>query len=253
MRSFIILNVLVISIVSSHGLTRVDEILKKLKLYRLENLPRYQDAKFEAKSFKNIQNLILRLHRSMSFFENNFDSINVDGLYGLRIAEGFFQLLKAQYILKYRTKFLIIGSLLELRNTLKSQSKLTSDLITKTITDENLVDILYDRLSTLNKRVYESVRKYSPSYANNFDLLISKPFKSVNSQDNKNKLIFLQLAENSKDLTASFDEPFSDSCYSLLMKNNNNSNENCMTQDECFDFFTDSKASGNFILILNSI
>jgi hypothetical protein len=250
MRTFLTLAILVVSIVSlrSHKLTKVDEILRKLKHHdNLGSSRKYQDVKYEEKSFKTIQNILLRLHRSISFFEDNFDSINVDGLYGLRIAEGNsinFKFNKNS-MLNFIQAIFFKGSIHNLVNTLKSQSKLTSSLIANTLSDESLIDIIYDRLSNLNKRVYNSIGKDSPNYANDFDLLINKPFTSGYSNDLQKKLMYSKYAEKSKDLTNSFDEPFSDSCYSLLMKNNN-LKENCETKHECFDFFTDPKASGKF-------
>jgi len=49
-------------------------------------------SRVEVKLFLFLR-LIYRLDKALIFFENNFHSVNVDGLFGIRIAEGMFYLI----------------------------------------------------------------------------------------------------------------------------------------------------------------
>ncbi len=58
---------------------------EELEYRKIEKSPLYSkinDVDFER--------LIYRLDKALTFFENNFHSVNVDGLFGIRIAEGLF-------------------------------------------------------------------------------------------------------------------------------------------------------------------
>ena len=40
---------------------------------------------------KKLGDLLIRYHTSLKFFEEKYDKVNLDGLFGVRISEGIFQ------------------------------------------------------------------------------------------------------------------------------------------------------------------
>jgi hypothetical protein len=159
--------------------------------------------------------ILYRISRIISFFDKNYNNVNVDGLFGLRIAEGIFL-----HILKSNQSY-------------------------HTFSDHDLVHAIYERLLNLNKKVFESVQIETPVYAQNFDILIRNAFL-LNTKKNKNdkwrKLKSSRFISKYKpfDLLTDFNEPFSDGCYSILLERN-------QTNSECFEFFTEEKASGYYL------
>jgi hypothetical protein len=58
---------------------------KEREYRKIEKSPLYSKI-----SDVDFERLIYRLDKALNFFENNFHSVNVDGLFGIRIAEGLF-------------------------------------------------------------------------------------------------------------------------------------------------------------------
>ena len=188
-------------------------------------------VEFDREAIETFKKLLVHLHMGVKFFERNYKSVNVDGLYGIRIAQ---------------------GAIAKLDQNLKAdKSQVKSEFLSQVILRNNLVENLAIRLRNLANKIYNNVNQESPQYAGDFDLMINKPFVINDSTDENPKFINKHLkrpvveASVENDLITSFNEPFSDKCYSLLMRDNQANS--CATSDECFDFFTESKASEYYL------
>ena len=104
---------------------------------------------------------------------------------------------------------------------------------------------LYSRVETLADMVYKSVIKISPEYAGSFNVLIGKPFlKTTNDTSSFRRLNLNYLNKlKEKKLEESFNEQFSDECYSIMLDNL----DICKTNDECLAYYTNPAASGYFL------
>ncbi len=168
---------------------------------------------------------LTRFYRILQFFEKNANRINVDGLFGLRIAQGVFIKLKD---LNLSTKFDQALNY-KLRTTLHSLTK---------------------RLSSLADRVTASVKTLTPVYYDQFQLLINRPYIIEDVQvslliPNQQKLDDSSPGTN---LAKSFDENFSDKCLDLLMKQDvQTGNSSCTTDPQCFEYFLQENASEYFL------
>jgi hypothetical protein len=138
--------------------------------------------------------------------------------------------------------------MLKLSQNLQNSREVKPAFVSDMLIDTNLIEILRERLSSLSSRVYKNVGKDSPAYANDFNLLINKPWIDESSEGQKHLMYTSFALENKpRDLITSYDEPFGDSCYALLLKKGGFSNENCSTSDKCFEFFTEPKATSEFL------
>ena len=199
--SFIfILNCKIILINAS---TLIDKSLKNVNIQNLNNI--YDD------STAVIANIFDNFNKVLEFLEFNYNDVNVDGLFGIRIAEGIFLNLAA-----------------------KQQNNVM----------DNLSNI-YKRLKTLGKNVFDNVIKQTPEYAKNFEILIGKPF-SKSTQYQKYKRLDFELLDQIKtqELDTSFNEQLSDNCYSILLNNYNDKENNCQTNAQCLEYYTQPNASG---------
>lgn len=171
-----------------------------------------------AVNIDNMSNALNRLHKILEFFENNSHRINVDGLFGLRIAQGVFVKL----------------------HELESFNGLNEDLSHKL---KFSISILNKRFSKLADTVTALVQNEAGSYFTDFQLLINRPYLFDNFRNLKH--LNLNISYNGDDLDTEFNEDFSDKCLSLLMKNNNH--KDCQTDSQCFDYFMQENSSEYFL------
>ena len=154
----------------------------------------------------------------LEFLEENYDSVNIDGLFGIRIAEG-----------------MIIN--------IEKHS-------TESIIQKYKIRDIESRLKTLASKIFEIEIERSPEYAQNFKILIGKPYKASKLNHKKNKLFarldfdILKSIKSSPILVTNFNEQFSDKCYSILLDKYRDPIDNCQTNDECLEYYTASDASG---------
>jgi hypothetical protein len=159
-----------------------------------------------------------QLKMVLEFLEENYDSVNIDGLFGIRIAEGMV-------------------------NNIEKHS--TESMIQK----YNIRDI-ESRLKTLASKIFEIEIRRSPEYAQNFKILIGKPYKASKLNHKQNKLFarldfgILKSIKSNPILVTNFNEQFSDKCYSILLDKYRDPIDNCQTNDECLEYYTASDSSG---------
>lgn len=170
---------------------------------------------------QEISNALSGLYKLVKFFEMDSHAINLDGLFGIRIAEGEF--LKLNQINEFPGFDDVLNYKLKLA-----------------------IDILTERLTLLSNIVTRNVKKQIPKYYENFKLIVNTPF-IFNNDNNAFKSHTLKLKKyyNDTNLITQFKERFSDSCLSLLMKNNEE--KKCVTDDSCFEYFLQENASEYFL------
>jgi hypothetical protein len=99
----------------------------------------------------------------------------------------------------------------------------------------------------LASRVIKNVKESTPEYYEKFSYLVATPFTFKDLKPLINEGIFYS---NSNDLSqfenSSFNEEFSDECYSLLIGSDNENNEKCKSTDECLEYYLEESASGRF-------
>jgi hypothetical protein len=154
----------------------------------------------------------------LEFLEENYDSVNIDGLFGIRIAEGMIISIE-----KHSTESMI---------------------------QKYKIRDIESRLKTLASKIFEIEIKRSPEYAQNFKILIGKPYKASKLNHKKNKLFarldfdILKSTKSNPISVTNFNEQFSDKCYSILLDKYRDPIDNCQTNDECLEYYTASDASG---------
>ncbi|CAF1181318.1 unnamed protein product [Adineta ricciae] len=150
------------------------------------------------------------LQRLLNFFESNPKNLNVDGLYGLRIAQGQLQALEQMF-----------KSAESKRTHLTDHNQIVSMLLTQT---ERIANISLDAL------VSEQT-----SYLNQFFLVASKPFviEYENRRIDKN---FIVLSQRS----SQFDEDDSDQCFVQLFESSRRVDiQKCTISESCWSMLTD--------------
>jgi len=151
------------------------------------------------------------LERLLNFFESDINNLNLDGLYGLRIAQ---------------------GQLDVLHEILTSTSNEKSHITDKNKYIQSL-SIQIERIA--NKSLTEIERKTS-SYLHRFILIANKPFK-IEYQLRKLKK---NLIENGL-RTSDFNEDESDSCFAELLGTNDHLNTTkCLISQSCWSMMTSS-------------
>ena len=161
-------------------------------------------------------NLLLRILRIVESFEQDSHAVNLDGLFGIRIAQAVFAKLHDMDIIH-------------------------SDLVINYKLRISL-GIMKQRLRLLADKVAELVRVQTPDYYADFELLINQPFL-LEQPDHQPRFIFSQYLAETGSKNTQLDEKFSDACYSLLMRNN--SDKACATNEACIQFFLQQDASGS--------
>jgi hypothetical protein len=151
------------------------------------------------------------LQRLLNFFESDIDNLNLDGLYGLRIAEGQ------------------LNTLHEILTSISNEKA--------HITDKNqyiqLLSLQIQRIA--NKSLTEIARKTS-SYLQRFILVTSQPFL-MEYQSRKINKNFIENGLRSSE----FDEDESDSCFAELLGSSNHPNiTKCFVTQSCWSMMTSS-------------
>jgi hypothetical protein len=151
------------------------------------------------------------LARLLNFFESDTNDLNLDGLYGLRIAQ---------------------GQLNALHEILTALSTSKDHLIDKTNYIQSL-SIQIDRIA--NKSLTEIARKAS-SYLQRFVLVASQPF-NINYEVRKFNEHFIENGLKNSD----FDEEESDACFAELLGSSTSLNSTkCFITDACWKMMTSS-------------
>jgi hypothetical protein len=173
---------------------------------------------------ENFNNILIRFDKLLTFFESDYENVNVDGLYGIRIAEGTIgQLVHKEYYDNLQPK----------RNYDQNKLKL-------------LLKELNQRLKKLSQKVTTSVQDKTPDYLKQFHYLVDKPFVFNRKEENSKKMINLNIelliSKLVNNKISDFNEAFSDKCYEMLMNA-----EQCQTNDDCLEYFTNSQSSSYFL------
>jgi hypothetical protein len=153
--------------------------------------------------------ILYRFNKVLNFLENEYKNINLDGLYGIRTAQ---------------------GALIDFKSS-NSDNKL-------------IIKGLLNRLNALTNIALKHVQIDDKIYYDQFKYLIERPFNfNVKNNIPLNESYYKQELKLKK--LNNFNEKFSDSCYTLLLESF--SNEDCKTDDKCLDYYTLPNTSGYFL------
>ena len=149
------------------------------------------------------------LERLLNFFESDVNNLNVDGLYGLRIAQGQLE------------------SLNQIFNSAVNQ--------TVRITDKNhYIESLYIQIERIANRSSNQLKIKSPEYLKRFQLLTNKPFRIDYDIRQINPKYY-----ETDSRTAEFDEEESDECFAQLLGSNDRLNTTqCSITSSCWSLVT---------------
>ena len=157
---------------------------------------------------KHLGTTLQSLERLLNFFENDAKDLNLDGLYGLRIAQG--QLLALQDDLRHRT---------------------TDRLFTD---DRHLIDSFIQQIDRIGNQSLIEINRTDSSYLHRFVLLASRPFFAEFEQRRINH----ELVETGEKI-GEFDEEESDQCFGELLGSNEATGTHpCSVSKSCWTLMT---------------
>ncbi|CAF1487486.1 unnamed protein product [Rotaria sordida] len=169
-------------------------------------------------NIKNGGHALYALQQLLNFFESDANNLNLDGLYGLRIAQGQLNVLHQNLILSINKK----NSLTDKNNIIHSLS----------IQIERIANI------SLNRIAYEE-----KSYLHQFYLIVYHPFVI----DYQSRKINKHLIEHGK-RNSNFHEEESDKCFAELLGTSDRLNSTkCFISESCWNMMT-SPMSQNYRL-----
>ena len=144
----------------------------------------------------------------LNFFESDTKDLNLDGLYGLRIAQGQLDALQA------------------ILNEKKSESLFT---------DENhLIQSLSDQIDRIANQSLIEIARQASDYLHRFVLMASRPFRTDYEQRSLNSH-WIESGEKN----GNFDEYESDQCFGELLGSDDPTNSSqCYTSKTCWTMMT---------------
>ncbi|CAF1683281.1 unnamed protein product, partial [Adineta ricciae] len=154
------------------------------------------------------------LERLLKFFESDVKDLNLDGVYGLRIAQGQLDALHDKLI-----------------NPLKKNIGVTDA--------NNHVQSLSNQIERIANKSLEEIARKDTSYLKRFALIASKAFLI----DYEVRNIKENLIETGERISE-FDEDKSDVCFSEILGSNDRSNSSpCLVSQSCWNLMTSSKST----------
>ncbi|CAF2803049.1 unnamed protein product [Rotaria sp. Silwood2] len=152
------------------------------------------------------------LQRLLNFFESDANNLNLDGLYGLRIAQGQLSVLQQN-----------------LRSRINKKIYLTDR--------NNIINSLLTQMERIANVSLQRIAQEASSYLHRFYLLVHHPFV-IDYQSRKiNKNLIEQDERNSN-----FDETESNQCFAELLGSSDGSNSiKCFVSERCWNMMTSPK------------
>jgi hypothetical protein len=153
-----------------------------------------------------IDRTVKSLENVVDFYEKNFDKVNLDSIYGLRIAE---------------------GSVANILNTLPIDHSLLQKLVS-----------LHNRMMNAADKALPYLKEYQGDYYRQFKPMIDKPwsyFQDFRRMENKRGLSKLGHFENGH-----FNEKISDKCLTEMIGTNAHSKHPCHISFDCLKMMTSS-------------
>lgn len=140
-----------------------------------------------------LEEALLRLDLLLKFFENNYLYINLDGLFGIRIAQGKFY-----------------------------------EILSSGLSDIDEIQSTHDRLSNLSSKAYESIKIKTPEYLMTFDSLARSQI-ILNNIETTINILPINFSNNYpiKRMIKPENIP-SDECISSLLNENCNIKDKCI-------------------------
>lgn len=162
--------------------------------------------------------VFLALNRVLNFYHREFKSVNLDGIFGLRVAQGAF--------------------LSVLNDVQAGQLKLDEHLLGQ-------VRDLYNKASLIGQRALPFLKQSTPDYFKKFRKQVSNPWANFKPFTNK-ELLKRNYNPQKRRNIISFDEETSDQCMSALTGTGSNSHitQPCQVSDKCWGVISAEGAEG---------
>ncbi|CAF2555667.1 unnamed protein product [Rotaria sp. Silwood2] len=165
---------------------------------------------------KNGGHALHALQRLLNFFESDANNLNLDGLYGLRIAQGQLNALQQS-----------------LRSRINKKIHLTDR--------HNLIHSLSTQIERIANVSLQRIAHEASSYLHRFYLIVHHPFVI----DYQSKKINKNLIEQGEGIS-NFDEEESDQCFAELLGSSDNPKSiKCFISEHCWNMMTSPKG-GNY-------
>ncbi|CAF4861078.1 unnamed protein product, partial [Rotaria sp. Silwood1] len=167
---------------------------------------------------KNGGHALHALQRLLNFFESDANNLNLDGLYGLRVAQ---------------------GQLNALDQSLRSEVNKKIYLTDK----NNIIHSLSTQIERIANISLNRIAQEASSYLHRFSLIIHHPFV-INYQSRKINKHFIEHGKRH----ANFDEEESDKCFAELLGSSDHSNSiKCHVSEPCWNLMT-SPSGQNYVI-----
>lgn len=154
---------------------------------------------------QDLDSIINTLHRMILFWKRNYKKIIVDGLFGMRVAEGF--------------------------------TKAAMNSVNRGHSYYRKISALYNIIHDVNERTYEYIRKQSSDYVQTFLKIMDRPFYFKRPWRRFNQTLVWNVVKGKI-----FDESASDKCISLLLGDKNQ--HPCKITADCLKLERMKKTSG---------
>jgi len=191
-----------------------------LLLTSLSHISLSHGKRINKKKHKLITKTLENLENVTIFFDLNYEKVNLDSIFGLRVAEGMLHNL----IREHKPNF-------------KDDIKLLSE-----------VRLLYSRIRNIGFKAYQEMETVNSQYFNTFYYLVKTPwyYKS------KSRVIDYDVINTSPaTLDEELTEEFSDSCVSKLISTkvnaDNSTSSQCIVTNECWSVMTKQGTNGYYL------
>lgn len=220
----LLVNFIIFIKASKHHNKYINELISDIQTSRENGLLTSQINSDSEVTIEQFRLLINRFDQVLGYLEEHDKNVNLDGLYGIRIAQGTLQ-----------STFNEFQNKVTLGNTNSVYIKIME-----------MVKNFLKRIDELSENVLKTVKTDAYAYYKQFSPLIDGPFviKPVVTA-NELKLLH-EGTENESFLNTALDEDSSDKCYSKLL-GTSKENKECTTSDECLKYYTEMNTSRYYL------
>lgn len=176
-------------------------------------LPNVENSKNPENSL--VRQVIDSLSNLLNFFQRDSVDLNIDGIFGIRIAQGQLQIIK--------------------KNLIEENDRSSSNEIF-------LVDSFSSQIDKIVNESLKNIRPEDNLYFKRFSQMVSSPFMV----ESRIRLIKRNLIDNGEK-NEIFDEIASDQCFGELLGSNDDHSRQCFVSESCWNSMTQPKQK-NYVL-----
>ncbi|XP_022798729.1 UPF0764 protein C16orf89-like [Stylophora pistillata] len=171
---------------------------------------------FDQRNDAMTEEVISALERVLDFYEREYKSINLDGIFGLRVAE---------------------GALLSIIKDVQDGQLRVEDNVLNRVKD------LYNKASQIAGLALPYLQRTAPEYFEKFRKQVADPWLNFKPFTNK-KLMKKEYNSEIRRTAINFDESTSDQCMSGLTGTGSDGNQPCQISDKCWELISADGTQG---------